>query len=129
MRKRCFLKQMVLLVESKLNWLTESSSTSSVTVTSLHSPRLCRFAVFSVKPTSSHHQQISCSKACCSEVTVTLVSLPPFVSQRGLFNTSSGFLRVALCLPRVALLASALSPCPSLCVGGGGFLLLLLEPN
>ena len=44
-------------------------------------------------------------------------------------SASSGFLRVALCLPRVALLASALSPCPSLCVGGLGFLLLLLEPN
>ena len=38
-------------------------------------------------------------------------------------------LRVALCLLRVALLASVLSPCPSLCVGGVGFHVLLLEPN
>ena len=33
------------------------------------------------------------------------------------------------CLLRVALLASVLSPCPSLCVGGVGFLLLPIEPN
>ena len=33
------------------------------------------------------------------------------------------------CLLRVALLDSVLSPCPSLCVGGVGFLLLPIEPN
>ena len=38
-------------------------------------------------------------------------------------------LRVTLCLPRVALLASVLSPCPSLCVGGVGFRVLPIEPN
>ena len=41
---------------------------------------------------------------------------------------SFGFLNT-LCLLRVASIASVLSPCPSLCVGGVGFHVLLLEPN
>ena len=48
---------------------------------------------------------------------------PPYYLASSLTLTSS------LCLLRVALLASALSPCPSLCVGGVGFLVFLLAPN
>ena len=109
-----------------------------VTVTSLHPPRLCRLAVFSIKPTilscalpgcrslfsilyslqkysrssrktskkmsvnqvmeRSHHlhlhhsllchPSLSSACACRFEVTVTSVSLPPFMSRRGLFNTN-----------------------------------------
>ena len=46
---------------------------------------------------------------------------PPLLCCFGFFSPSSLYLlRVALCFLRVALLASVLSPCPSLCVGGGG---------
>ena len=48
------------------------------------------------------------------------------MSHRGIFNIIYIYI---LCLLRVALISSVLSPCPSLCVGGVGFHVLLLEPN
>ena len=63
-----------------------------------HPARLCRFAVFLIHPSLLLSSAVS--------VFFSFFSLC--------------LLRVALCFLRVALLASVLSPCPSLCVGGGG---------